>query len=197
MEAAAEGSDVKLLTVRVNSLRTWYRPGLVCIGDAAHAMSPVGGVGINLAIQDAVAAANILARTLREGTASVGDLAKVQRRREFPTRLTQRLQALMQKQQARSLGRPNLHGSHGPAVGGTHGAATPHSHAPGRYRYPARAREVARCLQMNLVLRRCLSSRARTRAEGRFWGNVLGRRAHLREASCSADLVEQPTLGSY
>ena len=98
-------SDVKLLTVRVNRLRTWYRPGLVCIGDAAHAMSPVGGVGINLAIQDAVAAANILARRLREGTASVGDLAKVQRRREFPTRLTQRVQALMQKEQARGIGR--------------------------------------------------------------------------------------------
>ena len=98
-------SDVKLLTVRVNRLRTWYRPGLLCIGDAAHAMSPVGGVGINLAIQDAVAAANILARPLREGTVSVGDLANLQRRRQFPTRLTQRVQALMQKEQGRGLGR--------------------------------------------------------------------------------------------
>lgn len=86
-------SDMKLLTVKVDRLRRWYRPGLVCIGDAAHAMSPVGGVGINLAIQDAVAAANILAGPMREGVASTRDLAKIQRRREFPTRLTQRVQA--------------------------------------------------------------------------------------------------------
>ncbi len=98
-------SDVKLLTVKVNRLRQWYRPGLLCIGDAAHAMSPVGGVGINLAIQDAVAAANLLARHLREGAVSADHLAKVQRRREFPTRLTQRVQAWMQKLQARGLGR--------------------------------------------------------------------------------------------
>jgi len=91
-------NDVKLLTVRVDRLRRWYRPGLVCIGDAAHAMSPVGGVGINLAIQDAVAAANILARPLREGIVSIRDLAKIQRRREFPTRLTQRVQALIRQQ---------------------------------------------------------------------------------------------------
>jgi 2-polyprenyl-6-methoxyphenol hydroxylase-like FAD-dependent oxidoreductase len=91
-------SDVKLLTVRVDRLRQWYRPGLLCIGDAAHAMSPVGGVGINLAIQDAVAAANILAGPLREGAVSVGDLAKIQRRRAFPTRLTQRVQELIRKQ---------------------------------------------------------------------------------------------------
>ena len=63
----ADWDDVKLLTVRVDRLRRWYRPGLLCIGDAAHAMSPVGGVGINLAIQDAVAAANILADPLRQG----------------------------------------------------------------------------------------------------------------------------------
>jgi 2-polyprenyl-6-methoxyphenol hydroxylase-like FAD-dependent oxidoreductase len=90
-------SDVKLLTVRVDRLPQWHRPGLVCIGDAAHAMSPVGGVGINLAIQDAVAAANILAGPLREGAVSADDLAKIQRRRAFPTRLTQRVQALIQK----------------------------------------------------------------------------------------------------
>jgi 2-polyprenyl-6-methoxyphenol hydroxylase-like FAD-dependent oxidoreductase len=100
-------NDLKLLTVRVDRLRQWHRPGLVCIGDAAHAMSPVGGVGINLAIQDAVAAANILAGPLGEGAVSDGDLAKIQRRRSFPTRLTQSVQALIQKRIAgRGLGNP-------------------------------------------------------------------------------------------
>jgi 2-polyprenyl-6-methoxyphenol hydroxylase-like FAD-dependent oxidoreductase len=89
-------SDVKLLSVAVDRLRVWHRPGLLCIGDAAHAMSPIGGVGINLAIQDAVAAANILALRLREGPVSERDLAEVQRRREFPTRATQRLQVVLQ-----------------------------------------------------------------------------------------------------
>ncbi len=89
-------SDIKLLTVVVDRLRRWYRPGLLCIGDAAHAMSPIGGVGINLAIQDAVAAANILAARLRQGTLAVEDLHAVQRRRELPTRATQRLQLLLQ-----------------------------------------------------------------------------------------------------
>jgi 2-polyprenyl-6-methoxyphenol hydroxylase-like FAD-dependent oxidoreductase len=88
--------DVKLLTVRVDRLRQWYRPGLLCIGDAAHAMSPVGGVGINLAIQDAVAAANALADPLRSGDVSVDRLRRVQKRREFPTRVTQRMQLLVQ-----------------------------------------------------------------------------------------------------
>jgi 2-polyprenyl-6-methoxyphenol hydroxylase-like FAD-dependent oxidoreductase len=74
----------------------WYRPGLLFIGDAAHAMSPIGGVGINLAIQDAVAAANILAQPLLAGTVATEDLAEVQERRELPTRITQRLQILMQ-----------------------------------------------------------------------------------------------------
>jgi len=96
-------NDVKLLTVRVDRLRHWYRTGLLCIGDAAHAMSPVGGVGINLAIQDAVAAANILAEPLRKGTVSTRDLAKIQRRREFPTRITQRVQALIRQQVGGSL----------------------------------------------------------------------------------------------
>jgi 2-polyprenyl-6-methoxyphenol hydroxylase-like FAD-dependent oxidoreductase len=96
-------NDVKLLTVRVDRLRQWYRPGLLCIGDAAHAMSPVGGVGINLAIQDAVAAANVLAGPLREGAVRTADLAKIQRRREFPTRLTQRVQALIRQQVGGSL----------------------------------------------------------------------------------------------
>jgi 2-polyprenyl-6-methoxyphenol hydroxylase-like FAD-dependent oxidoreductase len=88
--------DVKLLTVRVDRLRQWYRPGLLCIGDAAHAMSPIGGVGINLAIQDAVAAANLLAGPLREGRLRTSDLRAVQRRRHFPTRLTQWLQVFIQ-----------------------------------------------------------------------------------------------------
>jgi 2-polyprenyl-6-methoxyphenol hydroxylase-like FAD-dependent oxidoreductase len=86
-------NDAKLLEVKVDRMRRWYRPGFICIGDAAHAMSPVGGVGINLAIQDAVAAANILAGPLREGALRIGHLAKIQRRREFPARFTQRVQA--------------------------------------------------------------------------------------------------------
>lgn len=88
--------DVKLLSVAVDRLRQWYRPGLLCIGDAAHAMSPIGGVGINLAIQDAVAAANLLAAPLRSRTVSIRDLRKVQERRMFPTRATQRLQVFVQ-----------------------------------------------------------------------------------------------------
>ena len=89
--------DVKLLTVKVDRLRRWYRPGLLCIGDAAHAMSPVGGVGINLAIQDAVAAANRLWMPLREGRLTTEHLRSVQRRREWPTRVTQWLQLLAQR----------------------------------------------------------------------------------------------------
>jgi 2-polyprenyl-6-methoxyphenol hydroxylase-like FAD-dependent oxidoreductase len=81
--------QIKLLTVLVDRLRKWYRPGLLCIGDAAHAMSPVGGVGINLAIQDAVATANILAHPLTENYVSLSHLQKVQWRREFPTKVTQ------------------------------------------------------------------------------------------------------------
>jgi 2-polyprenyl-6-methoxyphenol hydroxylase-like FAD-dependent oxidoreductase len=88
--------EIKLLTVRVDRLRRWYREGLLCIGDAAHAMSPVGGVGINLAIQDAVAAANLLAAPLRDDRLTNDDLASVQRRRELPTRLTQRFQIFVQ-----------------------------------------------------------------------------------------------------
>lgn len=88
--------DVKLLVVQVDRLTTWWRSGLLCIGDAAHAMSPVGGVGINLAIQDAVAAANLLAAPLRENRLNDSYLAAVQRRRDWPTRATQRLQLAMQ-----------------------------------------------------------------------------------------------------
>jgi 2-polyprenyl-6-methoxyphenol hydroxylase-like FAD-dependent oxidoreductase len=89
--------DVKLLTVKVDRLPQWHRPGLLCIGDAAHAMSPVGGVGINLAIQDAVAAANILWEPLQRGAPSAADLQAVQRRRELPARITQRVQVFVQE----------------------------------------------------------------------------------------------------
>jgi 2-polyprenyl-6-methoxyphenol hydroxylase-like FAD-dependent oxidoreductase len=89
--------DIKLLTVMVDRLERWWRPGLLCIGDSAHAMSPIGGVGINLAIQDAVAAANILAAPLRDGAPSEADLARVQRRRELPTKLTQAMQVAIQQ----------------------------------------------------------------------------------------------------
>jgi 2-polyprenyl-6-methoxyphenol hydroxylase-like FAD-dependent oxidoreductase len=89
-------NDVKLLTVRVNRLRQWYRSGLLCIGDAAHAMSPIGGVGINLAIQDAVAAANVLAPKVRDGSLSLRDLRAVQRRRQSAARTTQALQLFIQ-----------------------------------------------------------------------------------------------------
>lgn len=87
---------IKLLTVQVDRLRQWYRPGLLCIGDAAHAMSPVGGVGINLAIQDAVATANLLAAPLRAGPVTTEDLRRVQERRDWPTRMTQRVQLAIQ-----------------------------------------------------------------------------------------------------
>lgn len=96
VEEIASWDDVKLLTVAVDRLRQWYRPGLLCIGDAAHAMSPIGGVGINLAIQDAVAAANILAAPLKANAVSLDHLQAVQQRREWPTRVTQRIQLLVQ-----------------------------------------------------------------------------------------------------
>jgi 2-polyprenyl-6-methoxyphenol hydroxylase-like FAD-dependent oxidoreductase len=87
---------IKLLTVQVDRLRRWYRPGLLCIGDAAHAMSPAGGVGINLAIQDAVATANLLTAPLRAGQLTIQDLQRVQQRREWPTSMTQRVQLMIQ-----------------------------------------------------------------------------------------------------
>jgi 2-polyprenyl-6-methoxyphenol hydroxylase-like FAD-dependent oxidoreductase len=92
----ASWDDIKLLTVAADRLSQWYQPGLLCIGDAAHAMSPVGGVGINLAVQDAVATANILSAPLLRGAITVEELSKVQQRREWPTRMTQRLQAFLQ-----------------------------------------------------------------------------------------------------
>jgi 2-polyprenyl-6-methoxyphenol hydroxylase-like FAD-dependent oxidoreductase len=92
VQALDSWEKIKLLSVQINRLRKWSRPGLLCIGDAAHAMSPAGGVGINLAIQDAVAAANLLIRPFLEGRVTGERLAQVQRRREFPTRVTQAMQ---------------------------------------------------------------------------------------------------------
>lgn len=94
--AIASWDDVKLLTVAVDRLKTWAAPGVLCIGDAAHAMSPVGGVGINLAIQDAVAAAGLLWAPLKAGRVSLADLEAVQRRRGWPTRVTQAAQVFIQ-----------------------------------------------------------------------------------------------------
>jgi 2-polyprenyl-6-methoxyphenol hydroxylase-like FAD-dependent oxidoreductase len=88
--------SIKLLTVKADRLQQWYRPGLLCIGDAAHAMSPIAGVGINIAIQDAVEAANLLWQPLSRGELDVRHLARVQRRRELPVRFTQALQGFLQ-----------------------------------------------------------------------------------------------------
>jgi len=99
-------NQIKLLSVQVNRLTRWHRPGLLCIGDAAHAMSPVGGIGINLAIQDAVAAARILAPTLKTGIVTELTLAHVQHRRELPTRITQFFQVLVHHFLSRVLGNP-------------------------------------------------------------------------------------------
>jgi 2-polyprenyl-6-methoxyphenol hydroxylase-like FAD-dependent oxidoreductase len=96
VDALKSIDDLKLLTVGVDRLETWWRPGVLCIGDAAHTMSPIGGVGINLAIQDAVATSNILAALLREGRLADSDLAAVQARRLFPTRATQAAQVFVQ-----------------------------------------------------------------------------------------------------
>lgn len=90
-------SKIKLLTVQINRLKRWAHNGLLCIGDSAHAMSPAGGVGINLALQDAVATANLLARKLREGPVSLADLDQVQKRREWPVRLIQTMQVFIHR----------------------------------------------------------------------------------------------------
>ena len=96
VEELRSWDDVKLLTVAVDRLKQWYCPGLLCIGDAAHAMSPIGGVGVNLAVQDAVAAANLLYAPLRRGQPTLDELAAVQKRRVFPMRFIQGLQVLIQ-----------------------------------------------------------------------------------------------------
>jgi len=98
VEGLKDWDQIKLLSVQINRLRRWFRPGLLCIGDAAHAMSPAGGVGINLAIQDAVATANLLASPLLEGRVAESNLALVQQRREFPTVVTQRMQSFAHSQ---------------------------------------------------------------------------------------------------
>jgi 2-polyprenyl-6-methoxyphenol hydroxylase-like FAD-dependent oxidoreductase len=103
MREIKDWDQIKLLTVAVDRLKRWHRSGLLCIGDAAHAMSPIGGVGINLAVQDAVAAANILAEPLRAGPIDDGTLQKVQDRREFPTRVTQRVQVFLQNNVIRTV----------------------------------------------------------------------------------------------
>ena len=96
METIQSFDDIKVLNVRVDRLERWARPGLVCIGDAAHAMSPVGGVGINLAIQDAVATANILAPVFKKRAPKFPDLKKIQRRRQWPTKVVQWFQVQVQ-----------------------------------------------------------------------------------------------------
>jgi 2-polyprenyl-6-methoxyphenol hydroxylase-like FAD-dependent oxidoreductase len=97
LDELADWERIKLLSVKLDRLRCWARDGLLCIGDAAHAMSPVGGVGIGLAIQDAVAAARLLGPKSRAGRVTLADLRAVQARRDFPTRLTQRAQALVHR----------------------------------------------------------------------------------------------------
>ena len=89
--------DVRLLVIRIDRLKEWAKPGLLCIGDAAHAMSPIGGVGVNLAIQDAVATANIIAAPLKDGRLTLRHLKRIQRRRAFPTWATQTLQIMISK----------------------------------------------------------------------------------------------------
>lgn len=99
--------QVHLLKVRMDRLRQWWKPGVLCIGDAAHAMSPIGGVGVNLAIQDAIAAANILAVPLRDGTLTDAPLRAVQKRRSFPTKATQKVQLMMRRRRKPQDGKPS------------------------------------------------------------------------------------------
>lgn len=107
VETLSDWEKIKLLSVAVDRMPVWYKPGLLCIGDAAHAMSPIGGVGINFAVQDAVAAANLLIHKFLSGGVALKDLQAVQRRREFPVRMMQRIQILIQNRVIRTvLARP-------------------------------------------------------------------------------------------
>jgi 2-polyprenyl-6-methoxyphenol hydroxylase-like FAD-dependent oxidoreductase len=99
--------QVHLLKVRMDRLLQWWKPGVLCIGDAAHAMSPIGGVGVNLAIQDAVASANILAGPLRDGRLADAHLRAVQKRRSFPTKATQKVQLMMRRRRRPQGGKPS------------------------------------------------------------------------------------------
>ena len=103
VDQVRDWNDISLLTVAVDRLKNWSRAGLLCIGDAAHAMSPIGGVGINLAVADAVAAANILADPLRRGVVSTGNLRQVQRRRQLPMRVIQGMQIFIQNRIAMNI----------------------------------------------------------------------------------------------
>jgi 2-polyprenyl-6-methoxyphenol hydroxylase-like FAD-dependent oxidoreductase len=103
LEGLKSYDDVRLLTVTVDRLRRWHRPGLLAIGDAAHAMSPIGGVGVNLAIQDAIAAANALAEPLRQGLVTAAHLESIERRRSPPTRVTQWIQVMIQNRVVRGI----------------------------------------------------------------------------------------------
>lgn len=101
MDEVRSWDNVHVLSIRIDRLNRWWRPGLLCIGDAAHAMSPIGGFGVNLAIQDAVAAANILAAPLRDGRLADKHLAAIEARRSFPTKATQKMQLMMQRARSR------------------------------------------------------------------------------------------------
>ena len=158
VEEIGDWDDVKLLTVKVGRLERWSRPGRLCIGDAAHAMSPVGGVGINLAIQDAVAAANLLAAPLREGRLTPQDLDRVQRRRRNGAN-ARHASDTTRHSEARDRARAELGGRAPAAVPGAAPGGRPLSPANSRatrgYRHPPRARAgvggcfAARCRSRN------------------------------------------------
>ena len=146
--------DVKLLTVKIDHLRRWYRAGLLCIGDAAHAMSPVGGVGVNLAIQDGVATANLLADTLLHGAPSERQLAAVQRRRAFPARLIQTGQIAIQERSSSTAsgvkdGRPSA--GH-PQFIQDHPMVAIHSRLHRRHRFSSRKDKETRAVSSRLVI---------------------------------------------
>jgi 2-polyprenyl-6-methoxyphenol hydroxylase-like FAD-dependent oxidoreductase len=156
---------IKLLTVGVDRLRRWYRPGLLCIGDAAHTMSPVGGVGINLAIQDAVAAANILAKPLKESRVRLHHLRKLQGRRQWPTRATQAAQVFVQNRLIRTV------------LGDTAGALRPPLFVRLMRRFPVLRRIPARLVGMGVRPEHVRTPEiARRDAPMEHSDSVLGRR---------------------